>query len=126
VWSVNTATGQGGSGPTLGPYAGWTAVKIATGADGKTRLLWDITNGVAAVWALDGFGIPLSAVNFGPYAGWTATDIAVGSDGNTRLLWDYTDGTAVVWSVNTATNQVSSGPNLGPYAGWTATHLATG
>ncbi|MBV9123909.1 MAG: hypothetical protein JO112_11175, partial [Planctomycetes bacterium] len=47
--------------------AGWTAIKVAAGGDGLTRLVWTSSGGTQAVWLLNANGFLTSAETFGPF-----------------------------------------------------------
>jgi hypothetical protein len=100
-----------------------TPVAVSTGSDGDTRLLWNRSDGVAAVWKVDAAGNLISQQQFGPYAGWTAKAIATGQDNRTRLLWTNTSG-AVSYYLLDANNAFVTQQQYGPYTGWTAQGLA--
>ena len=108
------------------PTHSWTATAIASGPDGKTRVLWNKTDGSATVWTLnaDGSAASYSPV-FGPLPSWTAAALSVGPDNSTRLLWTNTSGSVTLWTLPPGSSTPSYGPVYGPYAGWTAVSIAT-
>ena len=83
-------------------------------------LLWDNTNGQAAVWNLSDPNPAATASLYGPFPGWTAKAIAQGPDGNARLLWTNTNGQAALWNLADP-NPAATAALYGPYPGWTAT-----
>ncbi|HLK61608.1 MAG TPA: kelch repeat-containing protein, partial [Chthonomonadaceae bacterium] len=103
----------------------YTAVGIATGADGYTRLLLASSDGRAMIWTVHSDGTHSDSPVYGPYAGWMATGISVGTDNKPWVLWDKTDGTADLWIVNSDWTYTSS-PWFGPYPGWTAKSFSVG
>jgi hypothetical protein len=50
-----------------GPFSGWQVVGISAGSDGVLRLLWDNTNGAAALWILNNSGVFQAAGTYGPF-----------------------------------------------------------
>jgi hypothetical protein len=89
------------------------------------RLLWDNTNGTAAVWNLADMNPAATAKSYGPYPGWTARVIAQGPDGHARLLWTNTNGQVALWNLADTTPPATAFV-AGPYPNWTATALAIG
>ena len=107
--------------------AGWTAVKVAAGGDGLTRVLWvNNATGAAELWLLNS-NDTVAATAPAPFAiaGWNVVDMAVGSGPNsqTRLLWSNgSSGQVVVWTVDHGFNVVS--PQVfGPISGWSVRAL---
>jgi hypothetical protein len=126
VWDVNASTGALLSNSGYGPYAGWTALRIASAGDGSQRLLWQGPGRQASIWTLDASGNATGSYFSGVIPGWRPIDISVGTDGNTRLLWQNDDGTADLWNVNTSTNSVVTTASYAVYNGWLATHVVAG
>ncbi|MBV9122081.1 MAG: hypothetical protein JO112_01815, partial [Planctomycetes bacterium] len=114
--------------------AGWTAIKVAAGGDGLTRLLW-VQNGrgAADLWLLNADDTVNSTLQI-PFfvSGWQPVDVAVGSGASsqTRLLWfNGGSGQAAVWTVNNnfnlaMFNPVSNAVVFGPVPGWRVQALA--
>jgi hypothetical protein len=102
---------------------GWTGRSASVGPDNAARVLWDRSDGVAAVWKLDTSGNLTTQQQYGPYAGWTAKSVAVAPDNSVRLLWTNANGLATFWSLN-AVNQMTGQQQYGPYAGWTPKNVA--
>lgn len=110
-----------------GPYPGWTATALATGADGVSHLLWGhAPDGQASVWDVPDLSGALTFHNYGPYAGWAATSLSAGPDGRLHLLWNHTaDGLTSLWSLDNGAGTYAY-KNYGPFGGWTARGVATG
>jgi hypothetical protein len=90
-----------------------------------THVLWNNTDGAAALWNYNsGDGI-ITQNTYGPYTNWTAEAIADGPDDLTRVLWDNTDGRMSLWSLDNTTGTFSQF-TFGPYTNWTATALSVG
>ncbi len=90
LWTVNTGTGAY-TYTTYGPYSGWTARAVASGAT-VTDLLWTKADGTASGYRIAANG-SLTYQTFGPFPGFAARALSVGSDDGAHLLWDKTDGT---------------------------------
>lgn len=123
---------------TTQPVTDTTSVMVSAASNGtlvsdeltvqspsQSHLLWDNTNGTAAVWNLSDPNPAATAALYGPFSGWTAKAIAQGPDGNGRIFWTNTDGRAALWNL---ADPIPSNTALvyGPYTGWTATALAVG
>ena len=143
LWSV-AADGSftlNGFGPYTdgAPQNKWSATAVATGADGRSHLLWNNTDGRVMLWTVDDAG-SFTLAGYGPYTDnapnnkWSAVGVSVGPDNTVHLLWSNTDHRAMLWNVAQdftftlagyspyTDTSVSSDPgNL-----WTATALATG
>ena len=80
-WDVSRGDGSASVLAGYGPYtdgaAGnpWSATGLATGADNVPRLLWNNTDGRAALWSLDGSGGPSSVFGYGPYSDGAASSV---------------------------------------------------
>ena len=124
VWNY-AASGGSYTFHNYGPYPGWTAVALADGPDGQTRMLWDNTDGRASIWSLNNATGVFTFHNFGPYAGWAAAGISVGSEDTTHVLWNKTDGTISLWNYSPDGGTFIY-RNYGPYDGWSARAIADG
>ncbi len=114
----------------VGPHKtapSWTAVSVAAGSDGKTRILWNKNDGSTTLWTLnpDGSAAMYSSV-FGPFQGWTARAISVDPQNNTHILWTNVDGRMTLWTLDTNSQLTGSFPVFGPYNGWQAVGIASG
>ncbi len=139
LWSVaqdGTFTLNG-----FGPYTDnapgnvWHATAVATGADGKSHLLWNNTDGRVMLWTVDDAG-NFTLAGYGPYTDnapqnkWSATAVSVGPDNTVHLLWNNTDGRVMLWNV--APDFTFTLAGYGPYTDnapsnlWSATALSTG
>ncbi len=125
----------------FGPYTDgaaqnkWSATAVATGADGKSHILWNNTDGRVMLWTVDDAG-NFTLAGYGPYTDnapqnkWSATAVSVGPDGTVHLLWNNTDHRVMLWSV--APDFTFSLAGYGPYTDnapgnlWSATALSTG
>jgi len=115
-------------------YAGTYRLTVATArsarsdfnGDGKSDILWQNTNGQAAVWELDGTSI-IGAGTVGPNPGTSWQAIASGDfngDGKSDILWQNTNGQAAVWELD-GTSIIETG-TVGPNPGPSWTVRATG
>ncbi|MBV9126111.1 MAG: Ig-like domain-containing protein [Planctomycetes bacterium] len=107
---------------------GWTAIKVAAGGDGLTRLLWvNNSTGAAELWLLNADDtVNKTSLNPCAVAGWTPVDVAVGTgqDSQTRLLWfNGSSGQAAMWTVDN-TFTISNPVVFGPVPGWEPRALA--
>ena len=108
----------------FGPYAGYGAKALSVGPDDGAHLLWDKTDGTAALWSVDFSTGAFSSLLYGPFSGWTARAIATGPDDVTHLLWNHApDGQASLWSV---TGNGFTAKQYGPYSGWQAVAVSAG
>ncbi len=107
----------------FGPFAGYSAVALSVGPDDGAHLLWDKTDGTAALWSADFSTGAYTPALYGPFSGWAAQAIATGPDGATHLLWDNADGQISLWNV---TGSGQTRMQYGPFAGWTAVALSAG
>ena len=123
---------------TTQPVTDTTSVTVSAASNGtlvsaaltvqspsQAHLLWDNTNGMAAVWSLADPDPAATASLYGPFSGWTAKAIAQGPNGNGRILWTNTNGQVALWSLADA-NPSATCALYGPYQGWTATALTVG
>ncbi len=122
LWTVSPTNGTF-TYTTYGPYTGWTANAVASGAT-VTDLLWNKTDGTASGYRIAANG-SLTYHLFGPYPGYTATALSVGPDDGAHLLWDKTDGTALLWNVD-FTSGTFMYTSYGPFSGYAARAIATG
>ena len=125
----------------FGPYTDnapgnvWHATALATGADGRSHLLWNNTDGRVMLWTVDDAG-NFTLAGYGPYTDnapnnkWSAVGVSVGPDNTVHLLWSNTDHRAMLWNV--ASDFTFTLAGFGPYTDgapqnlWNATALATG
>lgn len=107
------------------PKATWTAISIAAGSDGKTRLLWTKADGSASFWTVDGAHHITYSQVYGPFAGWTARKIGVSPSGAAEIFWVNSDNSVSIWTVSAA-GAVSYSPTYGPYTGWTPVDFSVG
>src|SRR5262249_38912490 len=105
-----------------GPFGAWSAVAIADGLDGKSRVLW--TNGDGRT-GLEIFGSRGSeeAFHFAAGTGAIPADVSVGANGDAHVLWRGSLGSAFLSSVDSSGRQ-TIGPSYGPYASWNAIAVA--
>jgi photosystem II stability/assembly factor-like uncharacterized protein len=110
--------------PPEGPFGGWTAVAIADGGDGKSRVLWANGDGRMGLEIIGSSGSE-AAFHFAAQADAAAVDVSVGADGTAHVLWRQPLGAAFLSSVDSYGRQ-TGGPTYGPYASWNAVALADG
>ena len=105
----------------------WTAVSVASGPDGQTRVLWSRSDGAMTLWTLAPDGsLAVRTDIFIPDPGWTAKAVSVGPDNNAHILWNNADGRMTPWTITSQGRFVGFFPTFGPYPGWTAQAIATG
>ncbi len=92
---------------------------------GHTHLLWNKTDGTAALWTVNR-DTTYASIAYGPFSGWTAKATAAAPDGTNWLLWTNTNGTAALWHVTALTASGYTATQYGPYAGYTAVSLSVG
>jgi hypothetical protein len=118
-------SGRTSTGPTYGPYPGWTVVAAADGPDGVTRVLWHHLDGRTAI-SFTRDGSLLASYGFEAVAGWTAQDIAAGGDGLTRVLWSHEDRRLALWIIGSTGTVSTRGPVYAAPEGMTAGRIAAG
>ena len=129
IWEMNGTNQIAGGSALVGPNPGPSWKAIGTGdfnGDGHSDILWQNTNGQAAIWELNGTNqIAGGSALVGPNPGPSWKAIGTGDfndDGHSDILWQNTDGQAAIWELN-GTNQIAGGSQLvGPNPGpsWTA------
>jgi VCBS repeat-containing protein len=96
------------------------AVRNDFDASGHSSILWQNTDGTAAVWSMNGLNVLSGAnVGFNPGPAWHAIGTGdFNGDGHSDILWQNADGTPAVWLMNG--QQIVSGANVGfnPGAAW--------
>ncbi|APV50821.1 hypothetical protein BWI17_14660 [Betaproteobacteria bacterium GR16-43] len=90
-------------------------------ADGNTDLVWQNTDGRAAIYLMNGLTPTATTEIIGPATGWAVTNVAdFNGDGKADLVWRHTDGRIAIYLMNgttpTTTTQIL---NAG---GWSVTH----
>ena len=81
-------------------------------------ILWQNTNGQAAIWEMNGTNV-LSSAAVGPNPGPSWQAIGTGDfngDGKSDILWQNTNGQAAIWEMNgtSVLSAAAVGPNPGP------------
>jgi hypothetical protein len=104
---------------------GWNTVNVRANpassdfnANGDSDILWQNTNGQAAIWLING-ATPFSEVTVGANPGPSWQIVGTGDyngDGKSDILWQNTNGQAAIWLMNgtTPTSEVLVGNNPGP------------
>ena len=123
IWEMNGTNQIAGGSQLVGANPGPSWKEIGTGdfnGDGKSDILWQNTNGQAAIWELNGTnqiagGSQLVGANPGP--SWK--EIGTGDfngDGKSDILWQNTNGQAAIWEMNgtTVIGAALVGSNPGP------------
>jgi hypothetical protein len=95
--------------------------EIGTGdfnSDGFSDILWQNTNGQAAIWEMNGTNVISQAdVGSNPGPNWKAVGTGdFNDDGHSDILWQNANGQAAIWEMN-GTNVISQadvGSNPGP------------
>jgi ELWxxDGT repeat protein len=124
VWEVNGTNLVAGGSANVGPDPGPSWTEIGTGdfnGDGHSDILWQNTNGQAAIWEMNGTNqLAGGSTGVGPNPGPTWQVIGTGDfngDGDSDILWQNTDGQAAIWEMN-GTNQLGGGSTtVGPNPG---------
>ena len=90
--------------------------------DGHSDILWQNTNGQAAIWEMNGTNVIGGGwVGANPGPSWQAIGTGdFNDDGHSDILWQNTDGQAAIWEMN-GTNPIGMG-NVGanPGPSWQA------
>ena len=112
-----TPTSEAVAGPNPGPS--WKVIG-STGDftdNGKSDILWQNTNGQAAIWLMNGTTPTSEAlVGANPGASWHVVGSGdFNGDGKSDMLWQNTDGQAAIWLMNGTTPTIEAlvGANLG-------------
>ena len=121
IWEMNGTNQIAGGSQLVGPNPGPSWKVVGTGDfndDGHSDILWQNTDGQAAIWEMNGTRLIGSAV-VGPNPGPSWKVVGTGDfndDGHSDILWQNADGQAAIWEMN-GTNLIGSavaGPNPGP------------
>lgn len=143
VWRWSEGSGRDGEAEiesqiesqiSYGPHDGWSAVAVAEGEAGRSRLLWQGEGGQASLWPIEEAGETGEGETggeerpqtvYGPFAGWTVIGAACGPGDGARLLWKYDlGGMASLWRL--AADGGFTHEEYGPYSGWVPVALAAG
>jgi autotransporter-associated beta strand protein len=96
------------------------AVPSDFNGDGLSDILWQNTDGTAAIWEMNGTALTNSAVVANPGASWAAVGTGdFNGDGDADILLQNTNGSVAVWEMK-GTDLVSSAVVANPGASWTA------
>jgi hypothetical protein len=105
----------------VGPNPGPTWKAVGTGdfnGDGLSDILWQNTNGQAAIWEMNGTTpIAMAAVGPNPGPSWKVAGTGdYNNDGHSDILWQNASGQAAIWEMNGTTpiGMAVVGPNPGP------------
>ena len=88
------------------------AVSHDFSSDSKSDILWQSSNGTAAVWLLDGTSSTVvGAIGpFNPGPPWHIEGTGdFDGDGKADILWQVNNGTATIWLMDGANHTASSG-----------------
>ncbi|HEX4332089.1 MAG TPA: VCBS repeat-containing protein [Usitatibacter sp.] len=92
--------------------------------DGRDDIVWQNTDGRAAVWTMNGLAPTASAEILGPGSGWVATNQAdFDADGKTDIVWQHPDGRMAIWLMN-GTVPVAGQQLLNSGGGWHVSQVA--
>jgi hypothetical protein len=143
---INSVTAGSQSSPHITALAGGGFVVTWSGADGSgagveaqvfgfnqalandfngdshSDILWQNTDGTAAVWTVDGTGLVAGAnVGFNPGAAWHVIESGdFNGDGKSDILWQHTDGTVAEWQMNGSSLVSGGSVAFNPGAAWHA------
>jgi hypothetical protein len=92
----------------FGPYDGWTALFLATGADNNSRLLWQNYDGRLALWTLSPAGDYLGSVSLPAPISGNLAGLSLGTDGLIRLLATLPSGKGHLWTLSESGKIVGS------------------
>ena len=125
TWSVND--GVNASAPVTSHVSVGPAPPDLSAPAPDLNILWQNTNGQAAIWEMDGTNVIASAkVGANPGPSWKAIGAGdFNGDRNSDILWQNTDGQAAIWEMD-GTNVIASakvGANPGP--SWKRSERAT-
>ena len=118
IWEMNGATQVAGGSQLVGANPGPSWKAIGTGDfndDGHSDILWQNTDGQAAIWEMDGAnqiagGSQLVGANPGP--SWKVVGTGdFNDDGHSDILWQNTSGQAAIWEMD-GTHQIAGGSQL--------------
>jgi serralysin len=123
IWEMNGTNPIAGGSQWVGANPGPDWKVVGTGDfndDGRSDILWQNTDGQAAIWEMDGTnqiagGSQLVGANPGP--DWKVVGTGdYNNDGHSDILFQNTSGQAAIWEMD-GTNVIGGGlvgPNPGP------------
>jgi hypothetical protein len=90
--------------------------------DGHSDILWQNTDGTAAVWTVDGTGLVAGGnVAFNPGAAWHVIGSGdFNGGGKSDILWQHADGTVAEWQMNGSSLVSGGSVAFNPGAAWRA------
>jgi hypothetical protein len=118
IWEMDGTVPIPGGSQLVGADPGPSWKVVGTGdfnGDGYSDILWQNTDGQAAIWEMDGTnqiagGSQLVGSNPGP--SWQAVGTGdFNGDGHSDILWQNTDGQVAIWEMN-GTNQIAGGSQV--------------
>ena len=108
----------------FGPYPTYGAKALSVSQDDGAHLLWDKTDGTAALWNVNFSTGGFTSTTYGPFSGWTAEAIATGTDNTAHMLWNHApDNQASLWAL---TGSGFTAVQYGPFSGWQAVAVSAG
>ncbi|APV50533.1 hypothetical protein BWI17_13030 [Betaproteobacteria bacterium GR16-43] len=91
---------------------------------GKADLLFQNTDGRAAIWLMNGVAPTATQEIIGAGTGWSAVQVAdFNGDGKADLVWQHTDGRMAIYLMN-GTTPTTTTQLLNAGSGWSVTHAA--
>ncbi len=119
LWTLRENLTALETGGVTSTSVGYALVGATTGADNKTRVVWERADtGAILVSRLNlGGTAPETEATYDPPTGGFHFGAAAISpvDGKVRLLWTGLDGRAAVWTLNATGSAVESSQTYGPY-----------
>jgi|GEM_PF-717161 len=107
IWQMNGTSIQSGAVITIGvkqadPGPSWHAIGAGDfNGDGKSDILWQNNDGLAAIWEMNGTSIDSFAVLPNPGPTWHAIGVGdFNGDGDADILWQNSDGAPAIWEMN--------------------------
>jgi len=124
VWEMNGTSIASAAVITIGstqadPGPTWHATVTGDfNGDGKADILWQNTDGLSAIWLMNGTSIQSAAVLPNPTPAWhPAATGDFNGDGKADIVWQNTDGAVAIWEMN-GTSIVGTAVLPSPGASW--------
>jgi len=110
----------------LATVAGFSPSALLRGdfdGDGISDILWQNSDGSAAIWLMNGTDLSSGSVVLNPGTNWTVNRVGdFNGDGKSDILLQHIDGRVSIWLMN-GLSFISADIVLGPGTGWTVKQL---